>query len=283
MVEGKKILVVEDELITATDMRFTLEDMNYEVVGTAATGKEAIDLCREKHPDLVLMDHNLKGDMNGVESAQYVLDLGSKVVFLTGEDDEDSLRQFKEVGASGYILKPYNVNLLKETVEGIIGPATPKEVKEESPKDIVSEVVPEEGTSDEVNVDKEYNGTKYILVVEDEMITALDIKLKLQDYGYNVITTVKSGEDAIDVLSENHADLVLMDILLQGELNGIETTRILKSKYEDICIIYLTANTNKDIADQAKTTNPNGYLSKPFDEVELFTVIDKVLREKDGL
>ena len=66
MSDKNKILIVEDELITATDMRFTLEDMGYEVVGTASTGEKAIEISKNENLDVVLMDVNLKGKMNGI-------------------------------------------------------------------------------------------------------------------------------------------------------------------------------------------------------------------------
>ena len=283
MSDKNKILIVEDELITATDMRFTLEDMGYEVVGTASTGEKAIEISNNESPDVVLMDVNLKGKMNGIEASKEILALGAHLIFLTGHSDVKSLEQFKGTGASGYVTKPFNPFSLKEAIENALGEEnTSPDINEEdvvedkSVEDVsVKEDVVEDGFED----DMEFNNSQYILVVEDEMITALDIKLKLEDFGYNVVSTVKSGEEAIEVVDNNDVDLVLMDITLKGDLNGIETTKILKSKYEDLPIIYLTANTNKESTAQAISTNPEGYIPKPFDEVELKYTIGLTLRK----
>lgn len=279
----KKILIVEDELITAADIKFTLKDSGFEVVGTTATGQNAIDISKEKHPDLVLMDLHLKGKMNGLEAAKEILKSDTKVIFLTGQANQEELDQTTANGASGYITKPFDHRKLKKAVQDALGidssdynEITPNIINKE-PKIKVEKSVEKKQKEDSED-DLKFNKSQYILVVEDEMITALDIKLKLEDFGYNVIKTVKSGEEAIEVVKNNALDLILMDITLKGDINGIETTRRIKKDY-DIPVIYLTANTNKESIEQAINTKPEGYIPKPFDVMELKHTVGVALRK----
>ena len=89
-----------------------------------------------------------------------------------------------------------------------------------------------------------------ILIVEDEAITALDLKYSLEELGYEIVDTVDTGQDAIDTAAETVPDVVLMDIKLKGDMEGIEAAEVI-SKW-NISIIYITANTDKDTFDQYK-------------------------------
>ncbi|MDP3484622.1 MAG: response regulator, partial [Methanobacteriaceae archaeon] len=112
-----------------------------------------------------------------------------------------------------------------------------------------------------------------IVIVEDEAITALDIKRKLKHWGYSTPKVAHSGADAIQLVNETNPDLILMDIVLKGEIDGIETVTEIK-KSHDIPIIYLTAHSEEKIMARAKYTEPYGYLIKPIDEKELFFAVE---------
>jgi PAS domain S-box-containing protein len=112
-----------------------------------------------------------------------------------------------------------------------------------------------------------------ILIVEDELIVAEDLKYLLEDFGYNVVGIADSGEEAILKVAESKPCLVLMDVRLNGSLDGIQTAEKIWSKYE-IPIIYLTANSDLSTLQRAKATKPFGYIAKPFKEQELLTAID---------
>jgi two-component system, response regulator PdtaR len=126
-----------------------------------------------------------------------------------------------------------------------------------------------------------------ILVVEDERITAKDIKKSLEKVGYNVPAMVSTGEDAIKFSEENQPDLVIMDIKLEGEIDGIDAAKTIKAKFA-IPVIYLTAYADESTIERAKSTNPSafiikepyGFIHKPFEEKELYTAID-ILYRKD--
>ncbi|MGC9516592.1 MAG: histidine kinase dimerization/phosphoacceptor domain -containing protein [Methanomicrobiales archaeon] len=107
-----------------------------------------------------------------------------------------------------------------------------------------------------------------ILVVEDEELVAQDIKVILEDLGYEVPALVPSGEEAMQKVEKINPDSILMDIMLEGNMDGIETAEKIQQKY-DIPIVYITAYGNEDILQRAKKTEPYGYILKPFQEREL--------------
>lgn len=115
-----------------------------------------------------------------------------------------------------------------------------------------------------------------ILVVEDESIVAKDIQNSLRKLGYNVPVTVPSGEEAIIAAEEHKPDLVMMDIMLKGELSGIEAADQIRKKF-DVPVIYLTAYADESTLAKAKITEPYGYILKPFKEIDLHTTIEMAL------
>lgn len=115
-----------------------------------------------------------------------------------------------------------------------------------------------------------------ILVVEDEGIVALDIKMSLRRMGHHVIGTVDSGHDAIHMAVTQQPDLILMDIRLKGDIDGIEATQSIQQQFS-IPIIYLTGQLDEITVKRAQTTKPAGYLSKPFTASELASLIQSAL------
>ncbi|MEW5949611.1 MAG: response regulator [Thermodesulfobacteriota bacterium] len=118
-------------------------------------------------------------------------------------------------------------------------------------------------------------GTK-ILVVEDEGIVAEDIRGSLESLGYTVSAVVSSGQEAIKKAEEYKPDLVLMDIVLKGEIDGIEAANQIHLCF-NIPIVYLTAYADERTLDRAKVTEPLGYIVKPFEDRELRTTIEMAL------
>ncbi|NHC37990.1 hybrid sensor histidine kinase/response regulator [Scytonema millei] len=117
-----------------------------------------------------------------------------------------------------------------------------------------------------------------ILVVEDERIVAKDIENRLQKFGYHVCKTVATGEEAIAQISELKPDLVLVDIRLQGDMDGIALAQVLHHNFE-LPVVYLTANSDEYILNRALATQPFGYIIKPFREQELKTTIEITLNK----
>lgn len=114
-----------------------------------------------------------------------------------------------------------------------------------------------------------------ILMVEDESIEAMDIKQTLESFGYEVPYVASSGEEAINKALEIMPDLILMDIILKGETDGVEAASRIKSL--EIPVIYLTAHSEESTIERAKLTEPYGYIIKPYEHTELKYAIELAL------
>jgi PAS domain S-box-containing protein len=114
------------------------------------------------------------------------------------------------------------------------------------------------------------------MIVEDESIVALEIKDRIISLGYEVVNVVSSGEIAIIKAGESKPDLILMDIMIKGSMDGIETAKKIREKY-DIPAIFLTAYSDEKTIQRAKISEPYGYLLKPLQERELRTTIEMAL------
>ena len=117
-----------------------------------------------------------------------------------------------------------------------------------------------------------------ILIVEDETITAEDIKEKLKSVGYKITGIASSYDKVLESIDSNMPDLVLMDIKIKGDKNGIETANYVRRHY-DIPIIFLTAFSDKELIEKAKNTEPYGYIIKPFTQEGLYSNIEIALNK----
>jgi two-component system, cell cycle sensor histidine kinase and response regulator CckA len=112
------VMIVEDEFIVAQDLAANLTDMGYEVGGCFESGDAAMRQAQEDRPDLVIMDIMLKGDMDGIETAQKMnQQWGIPIVFLTAFANQSLLERAKLTEPFGYLIKPYNANELKSAIE----------------------------------------------------------------------------------------------------------------------------------------------------------------------
>ncbi len=119
------------------------------------------------------------------------------------------------------------------------------------------------------------NALKNILVVEDERIIAINICSTLKQYGYKA-RYVSEPKEAIETILSEPIDLILMDIMLNGEMDGIDITTTIK-KQKDIPVIYLTAYSDESTLNRAKTTEPAGYLIKPFNSRDLYISVEMAI------
>ena len=112
-----------------------------------------------------------------------------------------------------------------------------------------------------------------ILIVEDEIIVAKDIEDTLTNRGYSVSAILSSGEAALEHAQGHRPDLVIMDIKLDGGIDGITAAQQIREQL-NIPVIFLTAYSNEKTLDRAKTAKPYGYILKPFQETDLYTSIE---------
>ena len=130
-----------------------------------------------------------------------------------------------------------------------------------------------------------------VLIVEDEMIIAANISMLLNNLGYQVTGIIPRAEEVLPHIKQQVPDILLMDINLKGEMDGIELANLIQTEFK-IPIIYLTANADEVHFNRAKSTNPYAFISKPFKKLDLqraieLTIIrvaeEKRLKESEGV
>jgi DNA-binding NarL/FixJ family response regulator len=115
-----------------------------------------------------------------------------------------------------------------------------------------------------------------VMIVEDETIIAYELRVRLSTFGHKVLGVFRKGEDAIEATRAGIPDLMLIDIILAGKFDGIETARRIRAT-GPTRIIFLTANTDEATRQRALAVSPDGYLLKPFTEDELRETVEKAL------
>ncbi len=117
---------------------------------------------------------------------------------------------------------------------------------------------------------------KKILVVEDEYMLQMMIEKMIEKMGHEVAATVKSGLAAVEKVRETEPDIILMDIKIIGDYDGIETVQKIR-EFSDVPVLYLTGNTNNSTMERARLTEPMFFVSKPFQYNDLKAVVDEAL------
>jgi PAS domain S-box-containing protein len=117
-----------------------------------------------------------------------------------------------------------------------------------------------------------------ILIVEDEALVAADLGDRLREMGYNVTGEIASGEEALEKMPHLRPDLILMDIVLDGEMDGIEAARQVRSRW-DTPVVFLTAHADNNTLRRARLAEPFGYVIKPFAEAELHATVEMALHK----
>jgi DNA-binding NarL/FixJ family response regulator len=119
-----------------------------------------------------------------------------------------------------------------------------------------------------------------ILIVEDEYLVALSSEWALSDAGFEVLAVVAKGEDALALAAEAVPDLVLMDIRLSGQMDGIETALALRA--QGIRCVFASANSDPEIVNRGQAAEPLGWLRKPFSDTALLKAVDEALAQLRG-
>lgn len=124
------------------------------------------------------------------------------------------------------------------------------------------------------------NHSRKVLIVEDDAIVSLELMEKVRKFGYNAIGPARTGEEAIRIALTEEPDIILMDIILEGSITGIEAVNTIRET-RDIPVIYVTASSDRETVEKAKSTTPFGYLVKPIDEKELVITIEMTLKRRE--
>lgn len=117
-----------------------------------------------------------------------------------------------------------------------------------------------------------------ILIVEDESILAINMKMSLLDMGYSVVGIAASGNQAIELAEQTNPNIIFMDIKIKGKIDGIETAKILYKKLKKR-VVFITALTDKATEQRAAECNPIAFISKPVEDFQFRGIIDKALNQ----
>ena len=120
-----------------------------------------------------------------------------------------------------------------------------------------------------------------ILIVEDEGIVALELQKRLINLGYHVVGTYAEGTEALANVAALKPDVALMDIVIKGDLDGIETAAEMSSRW-DLPVVFLSAHADTDTVERTKQVGAFGYIVKPFDESKLYATIETALVKYQG-
>ena len=134
-----RILIVEDEAVVALDIERRVTGLGYTIVATTDSAEEAIELAERERPDLVLMDIRLRGLMDGIEAGRQIRnEWRIPVVYLTAHADEPTLARAKETAPFGYILKPFDEQKLRVTLEVALAKHAREEIDERHRRDLLA-------------------------------------------------------------------------------------------------------------------------------------------------
>lgn len=183
-----EILIVEDEGIVARDLKRELESLGHVVCGIATTGRDALQIAESASPDLVLMDINIKGNLDGVHVAKEMRNrLNLPVLYLTAYADEWTLERVKETQPVGYIVKPFTTKELRAAVEIALHQKSPTSVKDR--ERWFSRVLQSMG---DAVIASDLDGTIRFMNLSAEIITGWQLN---EAYGKNLFTVLTFGDD----------------------------------------------------------------------------------------
>jgi CheY-like chemotaxis protein len=116
-----RIMIVEDEVITAMSLQHLLEHWGYEMCEQISSGREAIEKAEREKPDIVLIDINLNGEISGIEAARQIRSRCCiPIIFITGYSDKETIKQAKSAEPAGYFVKPLDFKKLKLTIDSVV-------------------------------------------------------------------------------------------------------------------------------------------------------------------
>ncbi|MBV6324324.1 EAL domain-containing protein [Duganella violaceipulchra] len=252
------VLIVEEQAAIAADLETTLKGRGYQICGIAASAEEALALARVHRPGLALMDIRLQGTIDGVQVADILRrELDVPVIFLSGSVDDLTL-QGDQAGDPHVLLpKSDHGQELEFNFE-----LAAKQDAEQSRLGAAGRKIT-------------------LLVVEDEAVIAEDLKSSLIQRGYLVCGIAASGEEALELARQHHPDLALMDIRLQGPMDGIETAGLMRREL-DIPVILVSAHSDNQTLQRATASTPYAFLLKPYEDRELQMNIEVAVHKHAG-
>ncbi|WP_413829086.1 response regulator [Methanobrevibacter sp. UBA412] len=153
----EKILIVEEETLSATDLKYKLENLGYEVISIVDNGDDAIYTAVHQRPDLVLMDIGLKGEVDGIHASQKILALDIPVVFITANINDENFKEVNIKPPYGFITKPFNVKNLERVIKIAIKRSKIEVKKADLARGIVKNEESNDGVDSQIDLKLKWN------------------------------------------------------------------------------------------------------------------------------
>lgn len=273
---GKKILIADSQPAYRTMLANLLDNIGCQHL-EASDGQNVLSIMRDSvinnDPiDLVLIDMHLS-KIDGIKLGKIIKsdsDINHiPMIMMTFVGQRGDVSMLQKIGFSAYLTKPVKQTLLHKTLLKVFGTTKKVETQNNSCPIITQFSITEEQTE-----------KNRILLVEDSEMNKKLITVLLKKMGYE-IETASNGEEAIQILSQNHFDLVLMDVQMPV-MSGIETTKCIRNgernvKNPNVNIVALTANAMTQDRNKCISAGMNDYLAKPFKPEDLKNIIEKFL------
>jgi CheY-like chemotaxis protein len=255
-----RVLIAEPVSIIAEDLRRRLERFGYSVTGIAGSPGELDRLAESVDFDLLLSEAVFEGGADGIEPAVRLSALRDvPLVFWSADPSEDTVRRMIEASPEAILLKPFKERELYTTLDLASWQRYPNRLG--LPYGLEA-------------------GTEGILIIEDEKIIAIDVRRRLERFGFPVVGIALDAETGIKMARALKPALITTGISLVGSaMDGIEVAEAINN-YLDIPIIFLTAFTDERTLKRVREVKPEAYILKPFKERELMVTISLVLAKR---
>ncbi len=270
---GLEFLVVDDNSTNRLVLREMLSTWGAEVkeASSAGTALEILEEARSQGPPpaLIILDGQLP-DLDGFELAERLkkekLARGSRILLLTSVGNPGDARRCREVGVSGYLIKPVKMAELRVAIDQVLG-------LEQGPPQAQKELVTRHSLA------QQYQGVR-ILMAEDNLVNRMVIQEMLERVGWKV-DIAATGQEVVELAETKVYDLILMDIQMP-DMDGLTATKIIRKKRgsEDLPIIALTAHAMIGDRETCLRAGMNDYLSKPVKSAELVRAVARHLERK---
>ncbi len=273
--QGKRILVVDDNPIMCKSLTATLEAMTFKV-DSALSGEQAVVLVERAvtlgQPfDLIIMDWMMP-DINGIETARRIRNNKAipdppTVIMLTAHGQEEVIEQARAIGINQFLLKPANPSLLYDAIMNSYG--------YESQRSCRKAEVTLDSQTDRIR------GARILLVEDNELNQEVALGL-MENAGFEV-TLAENGQEAVEKLSDKF-DIVLMDVQMPV-MDGYEATKTIRKMegFEKLPIVAMTAKAIEGDREKCLNVGMNDHVGKPIDPKELFQTLDRWIADRPGL
>ena len=270
-----KILIVEDEIVTAEDIASSLKQLGYAVPAIVTSGEEALKVAEETRPNLVVLDIGLDGDLDGVTTAEEIRSRWDiPVIFLTAHSDAQTLERAKRTCPDGYILKPFQEKDLLVNIEVALYRHEAKILQREKqnlldPSHKRLEMV-------EAHSQSQTKNTRILIVDEHPIIRHGLSEIIAKESDLCICGEAQEGFAALDDIAVLQPDFIVVDISLK-DMNGLRWITAVKSDYPALPMLVLSSHNETIYAQRALRAGAEGYLMKQEEPQKIVLAIRKIM------